>query len=68
MTVSTNWNEKKFNRSHILEALNTYEDKNSESETSHEKWSKAMRALEGKFDDSFARAIQSLNDGYRGKK
>ncbi|MCW7459569.1 hypothetical protein ND856_14050 [Leptospira bandrabouensis] len=68
MAAATNWNEKKFNRSLITDALKSYEDKNSETETSHENWSKAMRALESNFDDAFGRAIQSLNDGYKGKK
>jgi hypothetical protein len=68
LAALTNWNEKKFNPVVIENALRSYEDKNSESETSHEKWSNAMRALEGNFDEAFGRAIQSLDDHYKGKK
>ncbi len=53
-------NDKRYDQSVIREALSSYEDRNSENETSHKNWSQAMRTLEGNFDSSFASAVDSL--------
>lgn len=65
MTGATNWNKKKLSPTRVVAALNSYEDRNSESATSHANWKSAMRALEGNFDDAIGRAVTELHDEYQ---
>ncbi|WP_061243416.1 hypothetical protein [Leptospira interrogans] len=60
-----NWNDQRLSKSKIEMALKSYEDKNSDSMTSHEDWKSAMRALEGQFDQVIGKVITDLHNEYK---